>query len=72
VTTIPAAANTALAFAFGDWIEMRGSATQLLLNIAGMALAGWATLALQGTVLARKARVSTPLLPRPADDPRRA
>jgi uncharacterized hydrophobic protein (TIGR00271 family) len=72
VTTIPAAANTALALAFGDWLEMRGSATQLVLNISGMALAGWVTLALQGTVAARSARVASPLRPRPADDPRRA
>jgi uncharacterized hydrophobic protein (TIGR00271 family) len=72
VTTIPAAANTALALAFGDWLEMRGSATQLLLNITGMALAGWVTLALQGTVVARSARVASSLRPRPADDPRRA
>ncbi len=72
VTTIPAAANTALAFALGGWLELRGTATQLQLNITGMALAGWATLALQGTVVARSARVSSPLRPRPVDDPRRA
>ena len=72
VTTIPAAANTALAFALGDWLEMRGSVTQLFLNIVGMALAGWATLAFQGTVIARSGRSADLRRRRPADDPRRA
>jgi uncharacterized hydrophobic protein (TIGR00271 family) len=72
VTTIPAAANTALAFAFGDWLEMRGSATQLVLNVTGMALAGWATLAFQGTVVARSSRAADLRRRRPVDDPRRA
>ena len=72
VTTIPAAANVALALALGDWLEMRGSATQLVLNITGMALAGWATLAFQGTVVARSTRSADLRRRRPADDPRRA
>jgi len=72
VTTIPAAANVALALALGDWLEMRGSATQLVLNITGMALAGWATLAFQGTVFARSTRSADLRRRRPADDPRRA
>jgi uncharacterized hydrophobic protein (TIGR00271 family) len=71
VTTIPAAANVALALALGDWLEMRGSATQLVLNITGMALAGWATLAFQGTVVARSNRSANLRRRRPADDPRR-
>ena len=71
VTTIPAAANTALAFALGDWLEMRGSAAQLLLNVTGMAIAGWATLAFQGTVIARSGRAADLRRSRPADDPRR-
>lgn len=50
VTTIPAAGNVALALAFGVWHEVRGSLLQLIANIAGMALAGWATLLLQHTV----------------------
>lgn len=44
VTTIPAAGNVALGLAFGDWGEVRGSGLILLINIAGMAVAGWATL----------------------------
>jgi uncharacterized hydrophobic protein (TIGR00271 family) len=53
VTTIPAAGNVALGLAFGAWAEVRGSGLQLLLNVLGMALAGWGTLALQGAVWSR-------------------
>jgi uncharacterized hydrophobic protein (TIGR00271 family) len=53
VTTIPAAGNVALAAAFGVSHEVWGSSLQLLLNLAGMALAGWLTLALQQAVWAR-------------------
>lgn len=47
VTTIPAAGNVALGLAFGAWQEVIGSSLQLVVNITGMALAGWATLVLQ-------------------------
>lgn len=50
VTTVPAAGNIALALAFGVWHEVWGSSLQLLLNIAGMAVAGWLTLTLQDRV----------------------
>lgn len=53
VTTIPAAGNVALGLAFGAWAEVRGSTLQLLVNLTGMALAGWATLALQQAVWSR-------------------
>lgn len=53
VTTIPAAANIALGLAFGVGHEIRGSVLQLLLNITGMALAGWATLGIQQVVWKR-------------------
>lgn len=53
VTTIPAAANVALGLAFGIGHEIGGSSLQLLLNLTGMALAGWLTLALQQAVWAR-------------------
>lgn len=53
VTTIPAAGNVALGLAFGLGDEVRGSALQLLLNIAGMAVAGWLTLAFQQAVWRR-------------------
>ena len=56
VTTVPAAGNVALGLAFGAWDEVEGSALQLALNISGMILAGWATLALQQVVWNRKAR----------------
>ena len=53
VTTIPAAGNVALGLAFGVPNEVWGSSLQLLLNLTGMALAGWLTLALQQAVWAR-------------------
>lgn len=46
VTTIPAAANVALGLAFGVGHEIAGSTLQLVVNLAGMAIAGWATLAI--------------------------
>lgn len=71
VTTIPAAANAAVAFAFGEWLEFRGSILQLLVNILGMALAGWLTLAFQDTVVARSERAaSLRRRGRAKDDPR--
>jgi uncharacterized hydrophobic protein (TIGR00271 family) len=61
VTTVPAAGNIALGLAFGLGDEIWGSTLQLLINLSGMALAGWATLALQQTVWAgmsaRRARL---------------
>ncbi len=53
VTTVPAAGNIALGIAFGAGYEIWPSALQLLVNISGMALAGWATLALQQFVWSR-------------------
>lgn len=53
VTTVPAAGNVALGLAFGAWGEIRGSVLQLLVNVAGMALAGWATLAAQQALWGR-------------------
>lgn len=50
VTTIPAAGNVAVGAAFGAWEEVRGSALQLVLNLVGMAIAGWLTLTLQQAV----------------------
>ena len=72
VTTIPAAANAAVAIAFADWLEFRGSALQLIINITGMALAGWATLAFQDTVIARSERAAGLRRRRAKDDPRRS
>ncbi|HET6667856.1 MAG TPA: DUF389 domain-containing protein [Intrasporangium sp.] len=53
VTTVPAAGNVGLGLAFGAWHEVWGSSLQLALNLSGMAVAGWATLALQQTVWSR-------------------
>ena len=53
VTTVPAAGNVAMGLAFGAWQEIWGSSLQLAVNLTGMALAGWATLALQQQVWAR-------------------
>ncbi len=50
VTTIPASGNIALALVFGVWHDVWASALTLVINIAGMALAGWATLAVQQKV----------------------
>jgi uncharacterized hydrophobic protein (TIGR00271 family) len=47
VTTVPAAGNVALGLAFGAWHEVLGSSLQLLINLTGMALAGWFTLWIQ-------------------------
>ncbi|MFJ2820284.1 DUF389 domain-containing protein [Streptomyces toxytricini] len=54
VTTVPAAANAALALSFGDIPQMWGSAVQLALNLSGIVLAG--TLTLLGWKLLWRAR----------------
>ena len=54
VTTIPAAGNIALGLALGAGNEVRGSALQLLVNICGMAAAGWLTLAVKQAVSERR------------------
>lgn len=53
VTTIPAAGNIALGLTFGVGHEVWGSLLQLLLNLTGMAMAGWLTLAVQQSVWTR-------------------
>ncbi|MEW2413530.1 DUF389 domain-containing protein [Streptomyces sp. NPDC046866] len=44
VTTVPAAANAAVALSYGEFAQMRGSAEQLVLNLAGIVLSGCLTL----------------------------
>ncbi|HEX7718040.1 MAG TPA: DUF389 domain-containing protein [Marmoricola sp.] len=70
VTTVPAAGNIALGLAFGTGDEIRGSALQLLVNVTGMILAGWLTLAVQQAVWSRVSTYRARLLGRPgtADD----
>lgn len=57
VTTIPAAGNIAVALVFSRWDEVRGSALQLAVNLTGMALAGWATLAVRRAMSDRVSRI---------------
>ncbi|WP_405587479.1 DUF389 domain-containing protein [Streptomyces sp. NBC_01092] len=47
VTTVPAAANAAVAFSYGEYKQAWGSTEQLLLNLLGIVLAGTLTLLAQ-------------------------
>ncbi|MGA5893994.1 DUF389 domain-containing protein [Streptomyces venetus] len=47
VTTVPAAANAAVALSYGDTTQTWGSTQQLLLNLLGIIISGTATLATQ-------------------------
>ncbi|MFU8851397.1 DUF389 domain-containing protein [Micromonospora sp. SL1-18] len=47
VTTVPAAANVAVAASYGVWPEAAGSALQLVINLAAIVLAGLLTLVAQ-------------------------
>jgi uncharacterized hydrophobic protein (TIGR00271 family) len=54
ITTIPAAANIAVAAAYGDWSAWRGSQAQLALNLGTILVAGVATLAVQRAIYRRR------------------
>ncbi|MDG5803132.1 DUF389 domain-containing protein [Streptomyces ossamyceticus] len=54
VTTVPAAANAAVALAYGDTKQTVGSTNQLLLNLAGIILAATLTLVLQKYLWSRQ------------------
>jgi uncharacterized hydrophobic protein (TIGR00271 family) len=54
VTTVPAAANVALALAYGRWPTALGSAAQLGANIATLLVAGTAWLAVQRGLFTRR------------------
>lgn len=56
VTTIPASGNIAVGLVFSQWNQVAGSAAQLAINITGMALAGWATLAIRQRMSQRTSR----------------
>jgi uncharacterized hydrophobic protein (TIGR00271 family) len=56
VTTIPSAANIAVAWAYSDWASLRGSAEQLGINIGSIFVAGILTLAVQRAVYSRRSR----------------
>ncbi|MFI9153831.1 DUF389 domain-containing protein [Streptomyces sp. NPDC053367] len=47
VTTVPAAANAAMAFTYSDYSQTWGSAGQLLANLGGIVVAGTMTLLIQ-------------------------
>ncbi|MGW3567600.1 DUF389 domain-containing protein [Streptomyces sp. NPDC000941] len=54
VTTVPAAANAAVALGYGEIDQMWGSTQQLLLNLAGIVVAGTLTLLAQKYLWARQ------------------
>jgi uncharacterized hydrophobic protein (TIGR00271 family) len=56
VTTIPAAANAAVALSYGDTSQTWGSTEQLLLNLLGIIVAGTATLLAQKWFWTRQRR----------------
>nr|WP_239074922.1 DUF389 domain-containing protein [Streptomyces sp. SID10853] len=57
VTTVPAAANAAVAFKYGDYGQTWGSASQLLANLGGIVVAGTLTLLVQkGLLSVRRGR----------------
>jgi uncharacterized hydrophobic protein (TIGR00271 family) len=56
VTTVPAAANVAVALAYGVWDEATGSAVQLLINVAAIVAAGVLTLLVQRLAWSRQQR----------------
>ncbi|MGW6460104.1 DUF389 domain-containing protein [Streptomyces sp. NPDC055078] len=56
VTTVPAAANAAVAFSFQEYRQAWGSTEQLLLNLLGIVLAGTLTLVVQRLLWSRHRR----------------
>ncbi|MFG2080266.1 DUF389 domain-containing protein [Micromonospora tulbaghiae] len=64
VTTVPAAANVAVAAAYGVWHEAAGSALQLVVNLAAIVLAGLLTLLVQRSWWRRVARRAGRPVPR--------
>ncbi|WP_435233029.1 DUF389 domain-containing protein [Micromonospora aurantiaca (nom. illeg.)] len=68
VTTVPAAANVAVAAAYGVWHEAAGSALQLVVNLAAIVLAGLLTLLVQRSWWRRVARRSRQPVPRQRAD----
>jgi uncharacterized hydrophobic protein (TIGR00271 family) len=60
VTTVPAAANAAVALSYGAFGQTRGSTEQLLLNLLGIIVAGTLTLLLQKALWSRRRRREVP------------
>ncbi|MEV0196427.1 DUF389 domain-containing protein [Nonomuraea sp. NPDC050691] len=67
VTTVPAAGYAAVAIALGDWAEVAGSVSQLAVNVAGMVIAGTATLWVQHRFWPQVGRTSS-VRPMPRGD----
>lgn len=63
VTTVPAAGYMAVAAALGRWDEVGWSLAQLVVNIAGMVIAGTLTLFIQRFLWSRHGRGITPPTP---------
>ncbi|MFH8756648.1 DUF389 domain-containing protein [Streptomyces atroolivaceus] len=60
VTTVPAAANAAVAFSYQDLQQTWGSSAQLLANMAGIVLAGTLTLLIQKALWNIRRRAAPP------------
>ncbi|MET9799328.1 DUF389 domain-containing protein [Streptomyces sp. NPDC006368] len=60
VTTVPAAANAAVALGYGDLVQTKGSVEQLLLNLLAIIVAGTLTLLTQKYFWARQRRRTLP------------
>ena len=56
VTTIPAAANVAVAAAYEDWSAMRGSLQQLAINLSVLCIAAIGTLLVQRAIFRHRRR----------------
>ncbi|MER5767962.1 DUF389 domain-containing protein [Streptomyces sp. NPDC001985] len=65
VTTVPAAANAAVAFSFEEYRQAWGSVEQLLLNLLGIVLAGTLTLLVQKLLWSRTSGTRSPDATRP-------
>lgn len=66
VTTVPAAANAAVAFSYQDLQQTWGSSEQLLANLAGIVLAGTCTLLVQKALWAVQRRKDPAVRPGPS------
>ncbi|MFG1805682.1 DUF389 domain-containing protein [Streptomyces sp. NPDC049040] len=61
VTTVPAAANAALALSYASWHELLGSTWQLVLNLAGIIVAGLLTMLVQKWLWRRQRERAAPM-----------
>lgn len=66
VTTVPAAANAAVAFSYQDLQQTWGSSAQLLANLGGIVLAGTCTLLVQKALWAAQRRKDPAVRPGPS------